>query len=171
MGKVVGIALILGGIVGVLYDWIESQKMREKRVEEFAVFIHKFIFAMETEKVKVIDYFSTYSSKDEVLQRTLQEVVIRLKENMYPTGQSVWDEVLREEGKSWGIDKDVLDVIIKCGIGFFGRCKEENITYLKKQLTEIENLQMRKRQKDTKERKVWIPVSLLGGMMVVILFL
>ena len=170
MGKIVGITLLMGGIAGSLYQWIESQKVRSKRLEEFIVFIHKFIFAMETEKVKVIEYISNYNGKDEVLEKTLGEIGLCLKENRYPQGQSVWESVLKKEEKNWAFDKETFDVIIKCGIGFFGKSREENISFLKKQLEELEALQRKKRQEDTKERKVWIPVSVMGGLMVVLLF-
>ena len=171
MGKIVGIVLVLGGIAGVLYQWIEIQKERQKRVEEFVVFIHKLIFAMETEKVKLIDYFTNYESQDMELSKTLKEVAARLRKNMYPSGQSVWEAILKEEEKNWDLNKDMFEVILKCGTGFFGRSRDENISFLKKQLEEIKGLQMSVRDKDTKERKVWIPVSMLGGVMVVILFL
>lgn len=171
MGKIVGIVLLMGGIAGSLYEWMELQKERCKRLEEFMVFIHKFIFAMETEKVRVIDYFLNYNSKDKVLENTLHELVVRLKENIYPTGQGAWEEVLREEEKNWNLDKESMHVIRTCGNGFFGKSREENISFLKKQLEELEALQRKNRQEDAKERKVWIPVSFMGGFMVILLFI
>lgn len=171
MGKIVGIVLVLGGIAGVLFQWIEEQKERQKRVEEFGVFIHKTIFMMESERIKIIDYFSNYKSQDLVLTNTLREIALRLKKNEYPNGVFVWEMVLKEKEKNWNLDSAIFEVVLKCGIGFFGRRREENVSFLKKQLVELERLQIRRKERDTKERKVWMPVSMLGGMMVVLLFL
>ena len=51
MGKIVGIVLLLFGIAGGLYQWLELQKERQMRIEEFCLFLHKSMFRMQTEKI------------------------------------------------------------------------------------------------------------------------
>ncbi len=169
MGKIIGIAFVLGGIVSGLFQWMELQKEKQHRIEEFCIFLHKSIFLMESEKIKVIDYFAKYSSRDSEITKTLQEISNRLSKNIYPNGQSVWEEVLKEE--DWNLDKDTYSIILKSGNGFFGRNREENISFLKKQLAELEKQQRKIKEKDEKERKVWVPVGMLSGVMIVIFFL
>ena len=169
MGKIVGIALVLGGIGSGLYQWIEQQKEREKRVEEFCLFLHKSIFMMESEKKKVIDYFAKVMTRDSRITESLQEISKRLSKNIYPNPQWVWEEVLKE--KEWNLDQETFSIILKSGRGFFGRNREENISFLKKQLEELEKQQMKNKEKDAKERRVWVPVGMLSGVMLVILFL
>ncbi|MBQ6845479.1 MAG: stage III sporulation protein AB [Agathobacter sp.] len=169
MGKIVGIVLVLGGIAGGLCQWMELQKVRQKRIEEFCLFLHKSIFMMESEKIKVIDYFAKTITKDSEITGALQEISRRLSKNIYPNPQFVWEEVLNE--KKWDLDKEEFSIILKSGNGFFGRNREENICFLKKQLEELEKQQIKRKEKDAKERKVWVPVSMLSGMMLVILFL
>ena len=169
MGKIVGIVLVLGGIAGGLYQWIELQKERQKRVEEFCLFLHKSIFMMESEKIKVIDYFAKSVTRDSRITDALQEISKRLSENIYPNPQSVWEEVLKE--KDWNLDEEMFSIILKSGNGFFGRNREENSSFLKKQLEELEKQKIKGKEKDAKERKLWIPVGMLSGVMLVILFL
>lgn len=171
MGKIVGIVLVLGGIAGCLYQWIQLQRESQKRVEEFGLFLHKSIFAMESEKIRIIDYFRKYHSEDTLITDALVEIANRLEKNIYPNGLSVWEEVLKEEKQNWNLDKEIFELILKSGTGFFGRSREENICFLKKQLEELEIHQMRRKEKDAKERKVWVPVSMLSGIMLTILFL
>lgn len=171
MGKIIGIILILGGIAGGLYQWMEIQKERQKRVEEFSLFLHKSMFAMETEKIKVIDYFAKYISQDSRITESLHEIASRLKQNIYPNGQLVWEEVLKEKEQEWNLEHEVFQVILKSGTGFFGRSLEENICFLKKQIKELEKEQQKIKEKDAKERKVWVPVSMLSGVMLAILFI
>ena len=73
--------------------------------------------------------------------------------------------------KVWDLDKEIMLMILKSGNGFFGRNREENISFLKKQLEELEKQQIKSREKDAKERKVWVPVGMLSGVMVAILFI
>lgn len=169
MGKIVGIVLVLGGIAGGLYQWIELQKERQKRVEEFCLFLHKSIFMMESEKIKVIDYFAKSVTCDSRITDALQEISKRLSENIYPNPQSVWEEVLKEQ--DWNLDEEMFSIILKSGNGFFGRNREENSSFLKKQLEELEKQKIKGKEKDAKERKLWIPVGMLSGVMLVILFL
>lgn len=179
MGKIVGIVLMLCGVIGILYQWISTQKEKQLRLEEIILFIQKSIFAMESEKVKVIDYFANYVSqknrmigdKDKVLQKTLHEVAKRLATNTYPKGQDAWEEVLKDEEANFGLDKETFDVILHVGNGFFGRSCEENMCFLQRSLKELEKQQEKIKEKDKQERKVWVPVGMLGGVMLMIMFI
>lgn len=171
MGKVVGFILVLAGLSGSLYQWMEVQKERQKRTEEFNLFLHKVIFAMEKENMKIIDYFGNYQSKNLEITETLQEISTQLSKHIYPDGQMVWEMVLKEREKKWDLDKEMFEIILKTGMGFFGRSKEENICFLKKRLDELEEQQRKRKEKDAKERKVWIPVTMLSGVMLTILLM
>lgn len=171
MGKVIGILLLFGGIVGFLYDWINTQKACQNRVEAFLVFLHKAMFAMDTENIKLIPYFEQYKCEDGVLNETLQEIAYRLKQNIYPKGQSVWEEVYKEKKQNWDLDEETFGFIIHAGNGFFGKNVSENICFLQKSIKEIELQQKKNKEKSARERKVWIPVGMLSGLMIVILFI
>ena len=81
----------------------------------------------------------------------------------------MWEEVLKEQ--DWNLDEEMFSIILKSGNGFFGRNREENSSFLKKQLEELEKQKIKGKEKDAKERKLWIPVGMLSGVMLVILFL
>lgn len=176
--KAIGILLVLGGTVGILYSWICSLKERERKIEEFIIFFQKSIGAMETEKIRVIDYFEKYASQNtkgtnmetQVLQTSLLEIARRLATNTYPNGQMVWEEVFTEEKQNLSFDQETFSIILQAGNGFFGRSREENIRFLKKTVRELETQQKKLAEKDAKERKVWIPVGMLGAVMLAILF-
>lgn len=169
MGKIVGIVFVLGGIAGSLFQWIELQKEKQKRVEEFCLFLHKSIFMMESEKIRIIDYFAKSVSRDSQITNVLQEVSKRLSQNIYPNPQNVWEEVLKEQ--QWNLDDETFSIILKSGEGFFGRNREENICFLKKHLEKLEKQRIKCNEQDARERKVWIPVGMLSGVMLVILLL
>lgn len=160
--------MLLGGTMGVLYSWICGLKERERKLEEFILFFQKSIGVMETEKIRVIDYFEKYASQE--LQTSLVEIARRLASNTYPNGQIVWEEVFTEEKPNLSFDQETFSIILQAGNGFFGRSREENIRFLQKTVKELETQKKKLMEKDAKERKVWVPVGMLGAVMLTILF-
>lgn len=171
MGKIMGILFFFVGIIGYLYQWLQKQKIQQKRREDFIVFLQKSIFAMETENIKLIPYFLQYEGEEGIIHLTLTEIAHRLQQNMYAKGESVWEEVFKEKEENWNLDAETFGIIQSAGKGFFGRSRSENVSFLQKSLKELEMQHRKTKEKDVQERKVWIPVGMLSGVMVVILFL
>lgn len=171
MGKLIGTLLIIWGIAGYLYSWQCKQKARRKRVEDFIVFLQKSVFIMEAENTKVGQLFLSCLGRDIVLNETLTEITRRLELKIYPKGESIWEEVFREEEQNWDLDRETFGLIINAGNGFFGRNRAENICFLQKSIRELELQEKKNREKDSKERKVWIPVGMLSGIIIIILFI
>ena len=143
-------------------------KERERKLEEFILFFQKSIGVMESEKIRVIDYFEKYASQE--LQTSLVEIARRLASNTYPNGQIVWEEVFMEEKQNLSFDQETFSIILQAGNCFFGRSREENIRFLQKTVKELETQKKKLMEKDAKERKVWVPVGMLGAVMLTILF-
>ena len=179
MWKLLGIFLTLGGVGGILYSWVMEQKDRQMRVDVFLLFLQKSLSVMKSEKIIVATYFQRVieqdmffqNPKNEILHRTLEEIIRRLSLHTYPSGQMVWEEVLREKEQDWNLDKETFETLVQAGNGFFGRSREENIRFLNKSIEDLEQHQVRLKEKSVQERKVWIPVGMLGSIMLVILFL
>jgi len=171
VGKLLGIICIMGGIAGYLYQWQCEQKKQRERVEAFLLFLRKSVFVMESENIKVVKLLEDYPEREMVLKDTLSEIARRLSLNIYPKEEVAWEEVLREEEQNWGLDKETFGLIINAGSGFFGRNRSENICFLQKSIRELEEKEKKNREQDAKKRKVWVPVGMLGGLMLVILFI
>lgn len=179
MGKIVGIFFVLGGVAGVLHSWMIQQKERQMRLEEMVRFLQKSVFAIEREKIKIVEYFARYGDRDgrmldkneRILEKTLHEIAKRLATNTYPMGHSAWEEVFKEEEQNWALDKETFEVVLQAGKGFFGRSRAENICFLQKSIQELEKRQEKIKEKDVQERKVWVPVGMLGTVMIMILFI
>lgn len=179
MLKMLGAILMLSGVAGVLYSWICEQKEMQKNIEELLLFLKKSKYVMGTERIKVAYYLERYanhakvqkSQKDTSLEKVLKEIVKRLSTNTYPNGQEVWEEVFREEKEMLHVDSELFQIIVQAGNGFFGRSREENIQFLQKSIKELEQKQAKMKEKQAQERKVWIPVGMLGSVMLIIVFL
>jgi len=170
MGKLLGMGLIMSGITGYLYQWQKQKRKRRERVAAFILFLHKTRFTMDTENVKIAYLLESYQTKERILQETLSEIAKRLKLNIYPKGESVWEEVFKEKEQNWNVDSETFGLILQAGNGFFGKNRAENICFLEKSIHMLEEQERNNKKKDAQERKVWIPVGMLGGVMLVILF-
>lgn len=171
MGTMIGISLIFGGIAGCLFSWQKAQKERRQRVAAFVVFLQQSVFAMETENARLEQLFLLGQKNNGILQETLREIVRRLRLNIYPQGKMIWETVFCEKEKEWDLDEETFSLLLHAGNGFFGKNRAENICFLQKSIEMLERQEIKNKEKDKKEQKVWIPVGMLGGLMLVIFFL
>ena len=169
MGKMIGIFCFLGGVAYLLYEWVLEQKNQSRRIAELVVFLQKSIFAMEDEKIRIIEYLRNYRCREKLLEETLAEVADCLEQKVYPNGETVWEMVFAQKKQGWNLDEETFAIVLGLGRGFFGKKRSENLSFLKRGMRELEQQQTKKKDKDAKERKVWIPVSMLGGIMLMII--
>ena len=170
MWKVLGAVCVLAGVAGILYNWTLEQKKKEQRLDAFLFFVRKAIFAIDTEKARIIPLFSSYDGEPQLTQ-ILHKVAQELSLNVNPKGEKVWENIFLEEEKHLGFEPEVLQMIVQMGKGFFGRSREENITFLKKYVEEIEEQKKTISIRDKQARKIWVPLGMLGALMIIILFL
>ena len=171
MGTLLGIAFIMGGVAGYLCHWQGEQRKRRERIAAFILFLQKSRYTLETENIKVTKLLENYQTKDSLLKETLCEISVRLNLNIYPNCLSAWEEVFREKEQNWNVDEETFGIMIHAGNGFFGKNRGENICFLQKSIRELEEQEKNNREKDAQERKVWIPVGMLSGLMLVILLI
>lgn len=179
MWKLLGVLLTFCGVAGILNRWVKEQKNRQMRLDAFLLFLQKSLHVMQKEKIRISDYFQRVieqntvcsDNRNEILQMSLEEIIKRLSLHTYPNGQLVWEAVFRELEGVWDFDKEVFQIIVQAGNGFFGGSREENISFLQKSIQELEEQKTKLSEKNEQERKVWIPVGMLGTMMFVIIFL
>ena len=171
MWKIIGILFFGMGMIGELYEWIARNKNRQKRLEEMRIFLTKARYAMEEEKVRWIPFFFNYESQDEIVMQTLQEIAKRLEEHRYRYGEEAWKSVFLEKKREWDCKEGSFQVLMKMGSAFFGRSRQENGEFMERYIRQLEECRKKEKETFAEERKVWIPVSVLGGVMLVIMLI
>uniref|UniRef100_UPI004056694C hypothetical protein n=1 Tax=Agathobacter sp. TaxID=2021311 RepID=UPI004056694C len=171
MWKVVGILLFGAGIMGEIQEWIKRNKERQKRLDEMLVFLKKARYAMEQEKVRWIPFFKEYQSADKTVTETLHEVGACLEQHIYPYGEEAWKAVFLEKKRQWDCSETCFEVLTQMGCVFFGRSRQENEAFMDSCIRRLEECKAEEKKKFAEEKKVWIPVSVLGSMMFVIMLL
>ena len=87
--------------------------------------------AMGEDKIRIIDYLAGYECEELLLKQTLQEIALRLRKNIYPSGVLVWEAVFEEKKYLWNMDKETYDIILSVGMGVFGKKSSENLMQLR----------------------------------------
>lgn len=171
MLKVIGIFVILIGTIGAIYSWKESQHMQIRHLKELCRFFQRARYRFEAEKLACVDFFSTYQTDDEALNKMLKSLVFFLNSHQYPTGEAAWDEAFTKNRDLWGLSKEATEIVLSSGKAFFGKNLAENIEQMgiyEKQLSDYLSLQRKIFQE---KNKVFTPVGFLGGIMLVIILI
>ena len=171
MEKLIGCISLFVGIIGLLYSWILEQRRQDARMEELIMFLNKMIYAMGGEKVYIIDYLEGYQSSNLILKDSLREVAERLRQHRYPLGIDAWEEVIAERKQIWNLDEESYEILLGIGNGLFGKRKDENISVLKRSLKRLEVQKMKMKEKSARDRSLWVPVGMLGGLMLAIILI
>lgn len=169
--KIAGIIIIGIGIAGVLHDWIHRYQNRQKRLEEIIFFLRKAVYAMEENKVHWIIYFEEYKANDKCLELGIHNVSQKLKENRYPRGEQAWQESMCERKADLDLSKEAFETLLSCGKAFFGKSQKENVELMRMYIQLFTDCSKKEKQEFAEKKKLWIPLSALGGMMIVIILI
>lgn len=110
-------------------------------------------------------------TNDVVLQKVCGQIADRLAAKKGESGGEIWWDIFWKNRKELGICASELEIIANAGNAFFGRNIKENERMLSIYLKRL-NFVIEQEQKEQREKqRVAGAVSVIGGMMLVILFI
>ena len=110
-------------------------------------------------------------TNDVVLQKVCGQIADRLAAKKVESGGEIWRDIFWKNRKELGICASELEIIANAGNAFFGRNIKENERKLSIYLERL-NFVIEQEQKEQREKqRVAGAVSVIGGMMLVILFI
>lgn len=171
MGKLVGSILILTGCLVLLFRWMENMKQRQCMLHEIIRFFHSWEYALETKKMRVMDFFDSYSYAQIVLQKVTHDVRDELYLHTYPTGQTVWQKILEQHKDKIHVPEEAYQILLRAGDSFFGTNRAEAMQCIRACIRQMEAVIEEERKSYREKRKVYMPVGMLTGVMLVILLL
>ena len=94
-----------------------------------------------------------------------------LLSHTYSTGQEVWEEVLEKYKSVLGVPEDAYQIFIRAADGFFGTNSRQAQQCIQACTGMLECV-IKEEQKNYREkRRVYMPVGMLTGVMIVILLI
>lgn len=171
MLKLLGIGVIFGGIFGGIRSWNESRKTKISDMILVEQFVSHAIYRLETEKVYISELLEITGAQNDKLGRIFENIVLRMQKYDCPSGEQIWVEAWMCSRKEWNFPEQFLFLVTECAKGMFGDNLRENIEVLN-HIREQMKRQIREEKMQWKEKqKVFTPVGILGGIMIVIILL
>lgn len=171
MLKFLGVVFLGIGIASGLREWVLNEKQKMIRKEEMYFFLQKIIYLMKEGQCFLSIFFKEYQSRDQQFQTCIFKVGKNLEKNVYPKGELAWQEAFNDNKKNLALSQEIFEIIMNSGEGIFGKCKEENIKFLEYKMEELKACNQKEKEKFLEQKKVWLPVATLGGVMLMIIFL
>ena len=171
MGKLVGGACVLIGFVILLACWMERMKRNIRNMLSIVRFLQSWAYVLEVRQMRIAEFLETYPYDVPELEHVADEVQHDLLLYIYPTGQEVWQKVLKRQKHTLGLPEDAFQVLLRAGEGFFGNNHRQTQQCITSCIRQMETVIGEEREHYLEKRKVYMPVGMLTGVMVVILLL
>ncbi len=171
MGKIVGGGCVLIGFVILLACWMERMRKNMRNMLAIVRFLQSWAYVLEMKQMRVAEFLETYPYDVQELKYVADEVRHDLLLHIYPTGQEVWQKALERQKHALGLPEGAFQVLLRAGEGFFGTNHRQTQQCIASCIRQMETVIGEEREHYLEKRKVYMPVGMLTGVMVVILLL
>lgn len=171
MGKLTGIALILCGCGGILVNWYERQKQRQSTAAAFLQLLASWEYSLEREKMRLSDFLEQYTTGNERMDGFLETLNLTLKTCSFPTGDALWRAVLEQYRETLDMSDAIWEFMCSASGAFFGSNRKESMQCSEATRRRIEEQFAEERREFVRRQKVYMPVGMLGGVLLVILLI
>ena len=174
MLKLIGCFGILVGAEGLFLEWKRQEKKRVLQLQELEHFLQKGEFAIEKECKPSRIFFGEYIDwdvKSPVLKKVLQELEENLKSNTFSTGEKAWQATWENWKEQWNPGEEEWQVILSMGEAFFGKDRKEMAFQMRGYEKRLVLLEQEKKSQMTEKGKIYMPLSISGGLLISLLLI
>lgn len=169
MARIFGTVLILAGCAGFLYKWAEGEKARQRMAGEWIRLFVRWGYALEQEHVRLYDFLSFYETADASMQAFLDEVCICMRNHQNPSGQKIWQDCLQKHKRELQIGQEGWEILTSAAGAFYGESSAENLRCNEICRKRMEKFLAESRLEFFKKQRVYLPVGMLTGVVMIIL--
>lgn len=162
---------IIFGTVGVLLAWEEQQCMKRRYLQEMYQMFRKGKYALVGQQMRCTEFFKEYHSSVKEIEQACKSICKKLLEHEVSSGEQAWKAVWEEMMLPYHFSKEEREVVRMSGAAFFGKNlkeTEELFTIYQKQYEYLVN---QRKEVYREKRRVVLPVGMLSGIMLIILFI
>ena len=170
MLKLFGSAFIIIGCGGVTYSRLLGCRTRIELLAALERLFQKGIYILLGQQQNTIIFFKNVSCGNKELDGELYRMGEALEKHLYPNGDMAWRTGPAGFMEKYGFRDEDLEIIRGCGAAFFEKSSDEIRAGLQNNLELMELIKdyELKQQRDIK--KVWLPVSIMGGIACALVF-
>jgi stage III sporulation protein AB len=166
-----GSLLILAGCAGGIVCWLEGERRKQAMMEEWIRLFVRWDYGLRSEHIRLYTFFGQYETGRPEMAEFLTEVCRRLQQNCYPSGQQVWQQVLKEQQKKISLRGEAGEILLQAGDAFFCGSSRESLHTIRICRERMEQCLVEARGEFAGKRKVYIPAGMLGGAVLIILLI
>lgn len=171
MGKLVGSVLILTGSMLFLYNWGDSVRRRQVRMREIIRMFRSWEYTLQTRRMRVTDFLEQFRFAGSTLKEVFEEVRGGLLTYEYPSGEIVWEQMVKKHKKTLGLSSDAYVILLQSAESFFGTNQREALQSIRQCILLMQRCMQQEQESYREKRKVYMPVGMLMGVMLVILLI
>jgi stage III sporulation protein AB len=169
MLKAVGAIVIFAAFAGLLQSWRENCKRRIRELEQLRDLYGNACQTMQAEHIHMPVFLERFSGAGTTVDAFACTLKIFLEERTFPTGEMAWQEAVRRTG--WHLKKEELIFLEQSGTAFFGRNLSDNLKKLSGCEKQMEDCVKQAKAEFSEKNRVWTPVGLLMGAMLVVILI
>ena len=175
MLKLLGAAVVMLSCAGMLSEWRKNYKSRICELNQLCRLYRSAKNAMEEERIHMPDFVRRYRErecqKETAEGEMLKCLEVFLNERCYSTGEEAWKQAYLRTERWWHLTWEERELLKQSGDAFFGRNLAENmqrlLLYEQRMQDFLKNVEQEYREKN----RVWTPVGMLLGVMLVVILL
>ena len=174
MLKLIGCCGIIVGAAGLFFEWKSREKKQIQQLQELEHFLQKGAFSIEKECKPSRVFFQEYiewDGKDPVFVGILQELEENLKSNTFSTGEKAWQAAWETYKEKWRPGEEEWQVILSMGETFFGKDRKEMVFQMRAYEQRLLKLEQAKKDQMAEKGKIYMPLSISGGLMIILLLI
>ena len=174
MLRLIGCGGILVGALGLFWEWRGQEKREIAQLEELEFFLQKGAFSIEKELKQSRIFFREYMERDAknpLFQEILHITIENLNSNTFPTGKEAWAKAWEAKKREWRASEDEWKVIMDMGEAFFGRNRIEMSRQMKAYEERIREFKSFRRKQMKEKGKIYMPLSISGGFLIILLLI
>ena len=126
-------------------------------------------YALEQEHVRLYDFLSFYETADASMQAFLDEVCVCMRNHQNPSGQKIWQDCLQKHKRELQIGQEGWEILTSAAGAFYGESSAENLRCNEICRKRMEKFLAESRLEFFKKQRVYLPVGMLTGVVMIIL--
>lgn len=171
MLSAIGCIGIMLGTVGGLYAWEEQQCEKRRYLQELYQMFRKGKYELAGQQMRCIDFFDHYHSMKRDVEEVCRRISQMLLDHEVTSGEEAWKQIWEEKLRLYHFSREEREIVCMSGAAFFGKNLKETEELFTIYQAQYERLIAQNRQLHKEQRKVVLPVGMLGGIMLIILFI
>lgn len=169
MGRSIGIVLILIGCAGSLLQWMEGEKQRQSLMAEWVRLFARWEYVLKQQPVPLYEFLHFYETDLQPVHTFLEDVCTDMRMHACPSGKQIWQENLRRHKKTLRADGEMWEILLTAARAFYGESSMENIRCSVLCQKRTEQHLADTRAEFARKKRVYMPVGMLTGVVLVIL--